>query len=283
MRAGRCGLGRRAVAMNDLLVRLGIEPWKPYVSMLVLPPVPLLLLILLGVLVLGRSRRWGAALVLAGTLGVWALATPALGELLLQRLTQPPPVLDAARVAGLRGAPHTAIVVLGAGRRLRSLDYGAPDLSLRTLERLRYGLWLAKQTGLPVAYSGGVGHGSPAGESEAEIAMRVAERDFGQRLRWTESRSRDTRENAALTVPMLKAAGVQHVVLVTHNYHQARALAAFRRAAGREGLALTLTPAPLGVLRPGDASEPGDFLPSAEGLQATVIALHEWLGRLAGA
>jgi uncharacterized SAM-binding protein YcdF (DUF218 family) len=269
--------------MNDLLVRLGIEPWKPYLSMLVMPPVPLLLLIALGVLVFGRSRRWGAALVLAGTLGAWALATPALGELLLHRLTQPPPALDAARVAGLRGAPHTAIVVLGAGRRLRSLDYGAPDLSLRTLERLRYGLWLARQTGLPVAYSGGVGHGSPAGESEAEIAMRVAERDFGQRLRWTESRSRDTHENAALTVPMLKSAGVQHVVLVTHDYHQARAVAAFRRAARRERDDMTITAAPMGVLRTDDAHELSDFLPSAEGLQATVIALHEWLGRLAGA
>jgi uncharacterized SAM-binding protein YcdF (DUF218 family) len=269
--------------MNDQLVRLGIEAWKPYLSMLVMPPVPLLLLILMGVLLLRRSLRWGGTLVLAGTLGLWALATPALGEWLLHRLTQPPPVLDAARVAGLRGAPHTAIVVLGAGRRLRSLDYGGPDLSLRTLERVRYGLWLARQTGLPVAYSGGVGHGSPAGESEAGIAAQVAERDFGQRLRWTESRSRDTAENAALTVPMLKAAGVRHVVLVTHDYHQARALAAFRRAAEREHAALTLIPAPLGVLRPGDATELGDFLPSAEGLQATVIALHEWLGRLAGA
>jgi uncharacterized SAM-binding protein YcdF (DUF218 family) len=148
---------------------------------------------------------------------------------------------------------------------------------------MRYGLWLAKQTGLPVAYSGGVGHGSPAGESEAAIAARVAERDFNQRLRWTESRSRDTNENAALTVPVLKAAGVRHVVLVTHDYHQARALAAFRRAAAREHTALTITAAPLGVLRTDDVHELSDFLPSAEGLQVTVIALHEWLGRLAGA
>ena len=278
--------------MNDQLVRLGIESWKPYLSMLVMPPLPLLLLILLGVLLLwrdrrqgqaGRGGRWGATLALAGTLGLWALATPAAGELLQRRLTQPPPVLDAAAVAALRGAPHTAIVVLGAGRRLRSLDYGAPDLSLRTLERLRYGLWLARQTGLPVAYSGGVGHGNPAGESEAAVAARVAERDFHQPLRWTESRSRDTSENAAFTLPLLNAAGVQHIVLVTHDYHQARALAAFTRAAARQHVALTLTPAPLGAMRPGDGNELSDYLPSAEGLQVTVTALHEWLGRLAGA
>ena len=269
--------------MNDLLLRLGIESWKPLVSMLVMPPVPLLLLVLLGLGLMRRRRGTGATLVLAGTLGLWALATPAMGELLQQQLTQAPPVLDTARIHSLRMAPHTAIVVLGAGRRLRSLDYGGPDLSLRTLERLRYGLWLARQTGLPVAYSGGVGHGSPAGESEADIAARVAERDFNQRLRWTESRSRDTRENAALTLPLLAADGVRHVVLVTHDYHQARALAAFTRAAGQQHLALTLTPAPLGVLRPGDGSALADYLPSAEGLQVTVTALHEWLGRQAGA
>lgn len=268
--------------MNDLFVQLGIQSWKPHLSMLVMPPVPLLLLVMLGALLVARHRRWGAALALGGAIGLWALSTPALGAWLIQHLTRPPPVLDAAGVARLRHAPHTAIVVLGAGRRLRSLDYGSPDLSVRTLERLRYGLWLGRSTGLPVAYTGGVGHGSPRGESEAEIAARVAERDFGQRLRWTEARSRDTHENARLTLPLLRAAGVQHVVLVTHGYHQSRALAAFRRAAEAERFGLRLTPAPVGMLLPADG-EPGDYLPSAEGLEASVIALHEWLGRLAGA
>jgi uncharacterized SAM-binding protein YcdF (DUF218 family) len=268
--------------MNDLFVRLGIEAWKPALSMLVIPPVPLLLLILLGVWLMPRRRRLAVALVLGSTLGLWVLSTPAIGALLQEELTRPPAVLDAPRVAALQNAPHTAIVVLGAGRRLRSLDYGSPDLSLLTLERVRYGLWLARRTGLPVAYSGGVGHGSPAGESEAEIAQRVAERDFGVRLRWTESRSRDTNENARLTVPVLKAAGIRHIVLVTHGFHQQRALAAFRRAAEREQLALALTPAPLGLLQP-DEYEWADFFPSGEGLRVTMIALHEWLGRLAGA
>lgn len=200
--------------MNDFLVRLGIEAWKPYVSALLMPPVPLLLLSVLGLLVWRRSRRTGSALVLLGTCGAWALATPALGGLLKQQLTQPPPVLDTARVNALKGAPQTLILVLGGGRRQRSLDYGEPDLSVRTLERLRYGLWLGRRTGLPVAFSGGVGHGSLPGSSEAAIAVRVAERDFGQRLRWTESRSRDTHENAALSIPLLKAAGTRHVVLL---------------------------------------------------------------------
>ncbi|WP_246312011.1 YdcF family protein [Pseudaquabacterium terrae] len=261
---------------------LGIEGWKPAVSMLVLPPLPLLLLLLLGVVLMPRRRRWGTAFIGAGTLGLWALSTPVVGAALKQALLQPPPVLHEADLRRLSQARGAAIVVLGAGRRLRSLDYGAPDVSMLTLERLRYGLWLSHRTGLPVAYSGGIAHASPAGESEAEIAVRVAERDFGQRLRWTEAQSRDTNENARRTVPLLAAAGIHHVVLVTHDFHQQRALAAFARAAARERVALTLTAAPLGVTRPGDG-ELGDYLPSGEGLRMTTIVLHEWLGRLAGA
>jgi uncharacterized SAM-binding protein YcdF (DUF218 family) len=269
--------------MNDLLVQWGMEAWKPYASALLMPPTALLLVLLLGVLLLRPSRRVGMTLVLLGTLGLWVVSTPAFSGFLKATLTRPPPVLDTAARQALRGAPDTVIVVLGGGRRLRSLDYGEPDLSLRTLERLRYGLWLGRQTGLPVAFTGGVGHGARPGTTEAELAVRVAERDFGQRLRWTESRSRDTWENAALTLPLLKAAGVRQVVLVTHDYHQARALAAFARAAREQQLNLSLTPAPMGVMRRGTNDQVSDFLPNPEALQASMEAWHEWLGRLAGA
>lgn len=268
--------------MNDLFVSLGIVGWKPALSVLVLPPVPLLLLIVLGVLLSRRQRRWGAALVLAGTGGLWALSTPVVAAALKQALITPPPVLTEADIGALARTPHAAIVVLGAGRRVGSRDFGSPDLSMLTLERLRYGLWLARRTGLPVAYSGGVAHASEPGETEASIAMRVAERDFGQRLRWAEAHSRDTNENAQRTVPMLAAAGIRHVVLVTHDFHQQRALAAFRRAAARAGQPMALTAAPMGVHPPGRI-EFGHYLPSGEGLRLTTIVLHEWLGGLAGA
>jgi uncharacterized SAM-binding protein YcdF (DUF218 family) len=268
--------------MNDLFVSLGMVGWKPALSMLVLPPVPLLLLIVLGVLLSRRHRRGGAALVLAGTAGLWALSTPVVAALLKDSLLAPPPVLADADIGALSRTPRAAIVVLGAGRRVGSLDFGSPDLSMLTLERLRYGLWLARRTGLPVAYSGGVAHASQPGETEAAIATRVAERDFGQRLRWAEAQSRDTNENAQRTVPLLAAAGIRHVVLVTHDFHQPRALAAFRRAAARAGVPLALTAAPMGVNPPGGV-ELAHYLPSGEGLRLTTIVLHEWLGRLAGA
>jgi hypothetical protein len=79
-----------------------------------------------------------------------------------------------------------------------------------------------------------------------------------------------------MTAPPLDLDAVRAFVHITD-------LGSFTRAAERQHIALTLTPAPLGVLRPGDGNELSDYLPSAEGLQVTVTALHEWLGRLAGA
>ncbi len=272
--------------MNELFASLGIEALKPVLGWLVMPPLPLLLIALLGAMLLQRRRRLGWSLLMAAWLGIWATSTPALGIALIQGLTQPPPALDARAVAGLAGlgqSPKTAIVVLGAGRKLLAPEYAGPDLSALGSERLRYGLWLARRSGLPVAFSGGLSYFGRPGPSEAEIAKLVAKRDYGMTLRWTEGQSRDTNENAVNTVALLRAEGIQRIVLVTHDFHMQRAMAGFKRAlTRREGPPIALLAAPLG----GRVDAPlglTDFLPSAEGLAATRLALHEWLGWLAGA
>lgn len=285
--------------MNDLFVRLGILGWKPWLSTLLLPPAPLLLLVLVGVaLLLRRHARpaapgvpalslrrqaLGWASLLAGLIGLWLASTTALSGLLVSALTQPPPPLNAAQRAGLRGAPHTAVLVLGAGRQMLAPEYDSADLRPLTEQRLRYGLWLARQTGLPVGYSGGLGHGTTdGGPTEAEVAGRIAERDFGVPLRWLEDQSRDTNENAQFSVRLLQADGIQTIVLVTHDFHQRRALAAFARAIRQQGAAMVVLPAPLGG-RAAAALSLGDWLPTADGFALTRIALHEWLGWVAGA
>lgn len=268
--------------MNTLFVALGMEHWKAGLGALLLPPLPLLLLALLGALLPARRRRLGQALVLLATAGLWAACAPGVGATLLEALTQPPPALSAQRIARLAGAPRTAILVLGAGRNAEAPEYGAPDLKPLTLFRLRYGLWLARQTGLPVGYSGGIGHGSADGPTEAEAARQVARRDFGVTLRWLEDRSRDTRENAIHSVAMLHAAGIEQVLLVTHGVDQRRALRNFDRAIRQAGVTMQVIAAPMGLQRPVDW-ELGDWLPSAEGLALTRWALHEWLGWWAGA
>ena len=276
--------------MSDWLVALDLGALKGVAAMLLLPPFPLLLLALVGALWLPRHRWRGWACLGLALAGIWLTSTAALGELLMRSLVPSPPALTAADIQRLRGAPHTAILVLGAGRRQLALEYGAASLKPFTLARLQYGLWLARRTGLPVGYSGGLWHGvkhgapgQPDEPTEAEVAGRVAAQDFKQPLRWLEDRARDTRENASFSVPLLHADGITRIVLVTHGFHQRRALRNFERALRETGLVMDIVPAPLGLQPPASFDRLADWLPTAERFSDTRLALHEWLGWLAGA
>lgn len=243
---------------------------------------PLLVLVLLGAVLLGRRRVLGWSLLLSGCAGFWLAHTAAAGHYLQQWALGPPPVLQPAQVAALRGAPATAVLVLGGGRSPWREEYGSGDLHPRSVERLRYGAHLVRQTRLPLGYSGGVGWGASVGASEAELAARIVEQELGLKLRWQEALSRDTRENAERSVPMLRDAGIRHIVLVTHAYHMPRATRAFEAAIARSGVAMQLTPAPMGVAASGPLRAV-DWMPTMSGAEHTRLVLHEWLGRLAGA
>ncbi len=273
--------------MNNLLNQLGIAAWKPFISVLLLPPVPWLLLVVLGARLLRPRRGVGWSLVLLGVAGVWMSSCVGTAYWIEDHWLKPPPALSAARAAELkstaRGGAPTAIVVLGSGVQPLAPEYGTANLSDQSLERLRYGVWLGRATGLPLAFSGGVGWGGAAvdGASEAEVAARIAKQEFGHALRWTESTSRDTRENAAYSLALLGPAGVRHIVLVTHGWHMARALRAFNEAAAARLPGLQIEAAPMGLAR-GVARLPLDWLPSAAGMVRFHQALHEVLGLALG-
>ena len=276
------GLG--VTRLNDLFVMLGIESWKPVLTALLLPPVPLLLLAIAGARLIPARRGLGWACVLLSVAAIWASCTTAAGEALLRALVHPPPALGADRIAELKrqAGPRTTIVVLGAGRELQAPEYASSTLTRTSVERLRYGLWLARETGLQIGFAGGIGHGGAPGPSEAELARRIAEREFGRRLAWTEGESRDTNENALRTLAVLAPLEMERIVLVTHGYHMPRALAAFERAASRYPRPIEIVPAPLGMAAFVPPHADG-WLPSLAGFEMTRLALHEWLGRLAGA
>jgi uncharacterized SAM-binding protein YcdF (DUF218 family) len=204
----------------------------------------------------------------------------------MRLVLDPPPVLGPADLAELKkppaGTPKTTIVVLGGGRELLAPEFGVSNLTQFSMERLRYAVWLARETGLPIGFSGGMGRGAKDGPSEAEIAQRIAEREFGRRMQWIETTSRDTNESAINTLRILKELGYERIVLVTHGFHMQRAVANFERAAARAGQPLTIVPAPMGMSVFTGTLETG-WLPGAEGLKYTRIVLHEWLGRMIGA
>lgn len=253
---------------------LDYSGFKTVLLTLLLPPSPLLLVAAWGGWRLWRRRRGGGALLALALLALWLSATEAGGEL-LARAVGTPQALGPAEVAALRGRPGGAVLVLGGGvqRAAPGFEGGRPNAI--TAERLAYGIWLARRSGWPLGFSGGIGwQSTQRGEPEARIVARVAAQDYGLPLRWAEANSRDTRQNAAYTLPALAAAGVREVLLVTHAPHMRRALRAFEAQAGRHGL--RIVPAPVG-LRADALSSFTDWCPSPEGFARVRYIVYETL------
>jgi uncharacterized SAM-binding protein YcdF (DUF218 family) len=241
---------------------------KPILTALVLPPAGPLLLSGLGLLLLAARRRVAAGLLLlVSWAGLWLLCSHAFALVLAGALLPP---VQPVRPEAL--AQAQAIVVLGGGVLAEAPEYGAPQPNAVTLGRLRYGASLARRTGKPLAFAGGVGWAS-AGSGiapEAEVA-RAAVQEFGTQFRWVDGRSRDTVENALEMQRLLTPDGVRRVAVVTDAWHMPRALLAFERA-GFEVVA-----APTGF--PAASTRPLlGWLPSSGGLELSRNVIRERLG-----
>ena len=269
--------------MNSFFVTLGLEAWKPVLAALLLPPVPFLLLTLVGARLLLPRRGLGWLLIVVSVILLWLCACSGAASGLAQILVPPPAALSFDRVRELRAEvaarKPVAIVILGAGVEPFAPEYGVSSLQYPSLERLRYGLWLGRETGAPIAFSGGVGWAQTDAAPEARVAAKIAAEEFNRPIKWQEEDSRDTRENAARTLALLKPAGIDHIVLVTHGTHMPRALRAFAEAAGT---GVKIEPAPMGLAR--KLQTPIlEWLPSARGFAQMREVLREGIGRLAGA
>lgn len=228
------------------------------------PPTLFVTLCLLGALLALVWRRAGIAVVLAASVCLFVLATPALSSYLLQRLEGEVP--EAAEFGSAR-----AIVVLGGDQRIGN-GADIPDtLGPLSLERLVFAARAFRQLRLPVALSGGLVPGAHA--AAAALMKPVIERDFAVPVVWSEERSRTTFENAVFTAELLRGRDIGTVVLVTQAWHQPRALWSFERA----GLHALPWPAPRDTLH---TDRVDDFLPKIGALGDSFLALHEMIGGL---
>jgi len=270
--------------MNGLLTLLGIESWKPVVGALLLPPVPLLLLVLIGARLILPRRGLGWFIVILSVAGLWLGSCVGTAQVLTNLALKPPKPLSLSDIAELKSQARTqktmAIVILGGGAEALAPEYAVANLSPTSLERLRFGVWLNRETGLPMAMSGGLGWGAlPDSPAEAQIGARIASQEFGRPLKWIEDTSRDTRENALRTVALLRADNINHIVLVTHGSHMPRAMKLFETAAGGT---MRIQPAPMGLARSNRAAWL-DWVPSTLGTQKVSAVLHELVASATGA
>lgn len=234
-----------------------------FLAAFLLPPLNLLVLGTVGYLIQNKRRSLGRTLIAISLLGMTLLSTPIISNALLDSL-KPGPV-------PLTGAEADAIVILGGGRDLDNLEYGGDTLSRFSLERARYGAWLAKRLRKPILVTGGLPGGGT--RSEGEIMRDALLHEFGVRTRWVEDRAMDTRGNARNAYELLAKDGIHRIYLVSNSWHLRRAMPEF------EATGMKVVPAGTGNF---PRAELGlfDFLPNAHALDQSYLAMHEWIGLL---
>lgn len=237
-----------------------------------LPTLPLLML-LAGLACLRWWRPWpGRLLAGGGLLLLWGLATPLGAAWFAAGLERHPPLADGRQ---LRAGGWQALVVIGGGRQVAAPEYGGRDMpNYWTASRLRHAAELYRDSGLPVAVSGGTGRGDSV--PEAALMAHSLVHDHIVNVRWQETASRNTHENALRLREGLATEGVDRIVLVTQSLHMRRARLAFEQAG------FTVLAAPVDfVPDSGRLSWPEALLPRADRLMISAQAWHEYAGLLA--
>ena len=229
------------------------------------PVVLTLVILIVGLGVSVASKRVGMLICVSGVVFLYALSTPLISQNLLMALES-----GLQKPAPSKIARPGVILVLGGDLRHRASEYGGDGVGSLSLERIRYGALLHRQTGLPILTTGGSRHFGPE-RSMAQLMKRTLEEDFRVAVRWTEDQARDTFQNARDSQALLQAEGIETVLLVTHAWHMPRAVFSFETAGLRVIAAPTRFTFPL---------EPRmtDFWPSMGALRASYYGLHEWLG-----
>lgn len=244
---------------------------------LLMPPGIWVVLAVLAAIFLGKKVLWQKGVIFFALAMVWVSSTSIFSNGLIDIsnfFMQWPQALHLQDLKKSTATPG-AIVILGGGRRrgaAESAQYHFQDLSKQSLERIRYGAQLAKQTGLPILVSGG----QPdrildTDQAEAWVMSRVLDQEFSLKVTWTDEHSATTQENALNSARILKAHGITQIYLVTHFWHMPRAVKIF------EQYGLTVVPAPHGY-ETSPQWQPLDFYPQQ--LSKTREIWHEILGMI---
>jgi len=251
---------------------VSIPGWQEIVALLLLPPASLILIAMVGFLIYSKWTWAGSVVIFTALALMIALSLPRTGQLLMASLEAYAAPLHAGALDQAQ-KDAKAIVVLASGRYADAPEFGGDTVNRPTLERLRYGVYLHRRIELPLLVSGGGVGGEKI--SEAELMQQVLQQDYKLVANWQEKHSRNTFENALESAELLRAASIEHVILVTHGYHMRRAIWSF------EQMGVKVTAAPMGLTTLGYRGRTVHaYLPSARGLYLSSLALREYLGYL---
>lgn len=210
-------------------------------------------------------HRWGKRLGL--TSFVWLLfwSMPASCIVLINGLERNFPPLSVQTLPKAQ-----SIVVLGGAIRPPNKTNPFPNMNSMA-DRIWHAARLYHAGKAPLLVLSG-GGGRKLNRTEA-AAMKLLLSDLGvpASAMILEGRSRNTRENAQFSAALLREKGIDTVLLVTSAMHMCRALTHFRN----EGLdVVAVATDHIG----GPISSWLQFVPNAEALLVSALALKEWIG-----
>lgn len=231
-----------------------------------LPPSSLIILFLIAALLWKKKPKVARNVFFLALFFLTTLSLPIVSNGLIA-LVEIYPALDQQDI---QHNDRQAIVVLGGGSEPYAPEYGKASVSKHSLIRLRYAAYLHKETQLPILVSGGNPKQYKA--PEARLIANVLTNEMGTPVKWQETKSRNTAENALFSAKILKPQGITRIYLVTQAWHLRRAVPMY------EALGFDVVAAPTGFEGNINAMSIATFIPSANALSLSSAALHELLG-----
>ncbi len=237
-----------------------------FLQSFLLPPLNALLIILIGGILLIRTRKkFGINILIIGIILLYIQSTPLFAFYLRHSIES-----KAVTKKALENAQ--AIVILGGGLNGRNLEYPNGIIeNTGTLIRLQYGAYLAhKYPDKPIVVCGGY----TGAYREADVMRDTLIQSFYVKNKIIiENKSRNTNENAKFAAQILLPMGIKDIVVVSQAYHTARATMLFKK------YGLNAVAAPTDFYYNEDIRSWNlKLLPNAQSMNAVSTALHEIFG-----
>jgi len=227
---------------------------------ILLSPIALVPAAIVGIALAARWRRIGLTFALISLAVLYLASTPLVSNYLIEELQPETPKRTEAEVR--------AIVILSGDIEHK----GRGQIALGTLSLQRV-FWAAEQyrsNPLPILVSGGAIEGTNI--SIADLLATALEKTFDIPVKWKETKSQTTYENAKLSSEILHNAGISSVIVVTQRWHMPRAIWAFAQ------FGIRAVPAKFVPVIEHNNFKLGDLIANARALVTTTYAIHEIIG-----
>lgn len=242
-----------------------------FIQIWLFPPGLILLLFLIGFILVTRQRTVGKILILSTFVIFWLFSTPIISQRLIDGLQKQYIPLSLNTI--IPQEKDSAIIVLGSGVE-SAIEYADKHtVSDKTLSRLHYAAYLYNIAQVPIIVSGGNRVDSTG--TEADLMHETLEQNHIP-VMIIENKSRNTKDEAILLAPLLKNRGIRRVYLITHACHMPRSMISFKQSLN--ALGISVIPAPMGYITLQTDKRLSNYLPLLNALNATVLALHEYVG-----